>query len=381
MNRRKKTLALVSFMAQFTICMVNFALIYHMKFRFAFSSGAIGIASSIYTVTYFISCLALERPLRNLGRRFKAMASLFGMGISHLAILLAPSSWMVYPLLAFYGVSMSLLWPNMEAWITSGDDGEELPKSLSLFNFSWSFGAGLSTMVGGFLVEIGSGFAVAFSVMLFFVTSILLLSLRRESGDAIQHHEERKEVGESTDLRYFSWVGIFLSYSCYALMVNIFPLYAFEHLGFSEGLTGTLLLVRGMTACFSFLILARLSFWKFNMKTIAITQALLAFIFIALAEMTSPLGYAAVFLLYGFVFALVYELSIFHGAYGAENPDRRMVIHEVLINVGQVLGSVLGGVLYQKYPFKLILMLLSLITISALLVETVTYNAMKRRRA
>lgn len=380
MNRRKKILALVSFLAQFTICMVNFALIYHMKFRFSLSSGAIGIASSVYTVTYFISCLALERPLGLLGRRFKAMASLFGMGISHLLILVAPSSWMVYPLLAFYGISMSLLWPNMEAWITSGDGEEELPRSLSLFNFSWSFGAGLSTMVGGFLVEIGSGFAVAFSVMLFFVTAMLLLSIRSGSYSEGESHEERKAVGKSTELRYFSWIGIFLSYSCYALMVNIFPLYAFEHLGFSEGLTGTLLLVRGMTACFSFLLLARLSFWKFNMKTIAITQALLALVFIALARISSPVGYAVTFLVYGFVFALVYELSIFHGAYGAENPDRRMVIHEVLINIGQVLGSVLGGILYQRYPFSLILKVLSLVTVVALLLEILLYSAMKRRR-
>ena len=266
MNRRKKTLALVSFLAQFTICMVNFALIYHMKFRFALSSSAIGIASSIYTVTYFLSCLALEKPLRNLGRRFKAMTALIGMGLSHLLILVSPVAWLVYPLLAFYGISMSLLWPNMEAWITMGDDEEELPKSLSKFNFSWSFGAGLSTMVGGFLVEIGSGFAVAFSVMLFFVTSLMLLSIRKGGREEIVNHEEKKMVGKSTDLRYFSWVGIFLSYSCYALMVNIFPLHAFDHLGFSEGLTGTLLLVRGMTACFSFLILSRLSFCRWSYR-------------------------------------------------------------------------------------------------------------------
>ena len=381
MNRRKKTLALVSFLAQFTICMVNFALIYHLKFRFALSSSAIGIASSIYTVAYFLSCLALEKPLRRLGRRMKAMSALIGMGGAHLLILLAPSAWMVYPLLAFYGIAMSLLWPNMEAWITSGDDEDELPRSLSLFNFSWSFGAGLSTMVGGFLVEIGSGFAVAFSVMLFLAASLLLLSIGKGREEEAGHREETTVAGTSTDLRFFSWVGIFLSYSCYALMVNIFPLYALEHLGFSEGLTGTLLLARGMTACFSFLLLSRLGFWKFSMKTIMLSQAALALIFIAFRSMRSPVGYAAVFLLYGFVFALVYELSIFHGAYGAENPDRRMVIHEVLINVGQVLGSVLGGILYQKYSFTLILMLLSMITAIALSVELVAYAVLRRRRA
>lgn len=367
-------------MSQFTICMVNFGMIYYMKFRFSLSSGTIGIASSIYTVTYFVSCLLLEKPLCKVGRKTKAVLSLCGMGLSHLLILLSPSSAFLYPLLAFYGVAMSLLWPNVEAWMTEGDDDAELAKSVSAFNFSWSFGAGLSTMAGGLLVELGASVAVAVGVVLFFATALVLVPMKSDGcvsdGPA---EKDRPAVDRSTDLRYLCWTGIFLSYSCYSLMINIFPLYAYDNLGFSEGLTGILLLARGLVSCFFFLVFSRMEFWKFSFRTIIASQCALGILFMAFALVSGVVSYAVCFMLFGIVFSLVYDLSIFHGAAGAVDKDRRMVIHEVLINVGQVLGSILGGIVYEHVSFQAILYFLAILAIILATSETLAYVGFHRR--
>lgn len=378
MEKRKIQLALASFLSQLTICMINFSMIYYMKFKYGLTSVEIGFASSIYTVTYFISCLLLQKALVHLKRKNKAIFSLCGMGLSHLLILLSSSTALLYVLLAFYGISMSLLWPNIEAWITEGDDDESLAGSVSLFNFSWSFGAGLSTMAGGFLVEIGASFAVAIAVAVFFLIALFLVFMRQEGGSERQEHGT---VGkdESTNLRYLCWIGIFLSYSCYALMINIFPLYAYDRLGFSESLTGNLLLVRGMVTCFSFMLFSRLHFWRFSLKTILSAQIVLGLLFMLFAWSSSTLSYIVCFFLYGIVFALVYELSIFHGASGALNKDVRMVIHEVLINVGQVIGSLLGGFIYQYYSFNSILYVLSAMTFLFVIFESLLFLGFHRQ--
>ena len=53
-------------------------------------------------------------------------------------------------------------------------------------------------------------------------------------------------------------------------------------------------------------------------------------------------------------------MSIFHGASGAKNRERRMIVHEVLLNIGMVLGATMGGIIYEHFSFSLILYFLSL---------------------
>ena len=52
---------------------------------------------------------------------------------------------------------------------------------------------------------------------------------------------------------------------------------------------------------------------------------------------------------------MAYSFSIFHGASGSINRSHRMLIHEVLLTIGTVLGSVVGGTIYQYVDFDTVL--------------------------
>ena len=373
MGKKRIILSIASFFAQFTICMVNFAMVYYMKYRFGLSAGVIGIASSIYTVTYFISAMSFSNLFTNMNKKLMLAVAMFGMAFCNLFILLTSHVAVLYVLLGLYGVAMSFLWPNIEAWITENEEGNELSKSVSSFNFSWSFGAGLSTMVGGFLVEAGIKVPIIAGIFIFILVFLLFIPLKISKNVKAKEQEELL-ADHSTSLRYLSWTGIFISYACYSLMINIFPLYSTEVLGFSESDAGTLLLFRGMTSCFSFILFSKLDFWQFKKSVILASQLILALLFIAFSFMQEKITIAVFFVAYGIVFALVYEMSIFHGASGAAHREKRMVVHEVLINIGMVLGSSLGGVIYERFSFSATLYVLSAIAFLSLGLESLLYN-------
>ena len=372
MKRKTLILCASSFLAQLSICMINFAMLYYLRWKYCLSSSLIGIASSVYTVTYFISCIIFSSLFKILSRMQKAFIAFFGMAVSNIMILFVSSVPASFILLALYGVAMSFLWPNIEDWITEGESGVALAKATGSFNLSWSLGAGLSTLLGGVLSSLSPAFPIALSAFLFIFALSLVLMIPKEKGRAGKGESEiMSERNGVSYLRYFSWCGNFLNYACYSLLITIFPLYALESLGFSEALSGALLLFRGMATCFSFILCSRLHFWQQSRPVVLLFQLCLSLLLIALSHLSSPSSFALFFIVFGFVFAFLYEMSIFHGASGTSRRERSMVIHEVLLNVGMVLGASFGGIIYERYSFSAILHMLSALIFMAFVIEVI----------
>ncbi len=372
MDKKKLFLCFSSFLSQFSICMINFAMIYYLRKNYGLSSGAIGIASSIYTVTYFISCLLIAPFYSRFSRSLKAFLAFFGMAASNIAILNTSSIAVIFIMLGIYGISMSFLWPNIEDWITENAEGRELARATNAFNFSWSFGAGLSTMAAGFLAEVSLSLPIALSCFFFILIMLflILLASRNNAPESIKK-EEAVAKGRPTELRYISWGGNFLNYICYSLVINIFPLYAMDSLGYGESISGSLLLFRGVATCISFSIFSRLKFWQFRKSVILASQASLALVFITLPFLRSKVLFALFFLIFGVIFALLYEMSIFHGASGSANRSRAMIIHEVLLNIGSVIGSAAGGIVYEHFSFSAISFSLASLALIFVLLESI----------
>lgn len=368
----RKRLAIASMVSQFSISMVNFALIYFLRGK-GFSSSEIGVSASIYPLMYLVFCILFPKLLRSHSLKKEISLSYMGMLLSVVFVILAPNKLLSYFALCLYGTSMALLWPNMETWITLGAEGDELSKTVSSFNFSWSFGAGVSTLLGGYLSEVSSALPLYIAIGLFLALVFFIFNVKE--GKASAHAEKEITEDSSTPLRYFCWAGILLMYAGYSLIINIYPIYALEHLGFSESLTGTLLLFRGVTACLAFVLMGKVSFWQFNAPSVIFSQILYVFLVAVMGFISSPALYAIFFVAFGVDFSFIYLLSIFHGAAGAQDREKRMVIHEVLLTVGTIVGSLFGGIIYENFAFQSVL---NVILASSLIAIAFELPLMKR---
>ncbi|MDY0289415.1 MAG: MFS transporter [Sphaerochaeta sp.] len=378
-------LNVASFVAQLTIAMVNLAMVYHLRSFFHLGADKIGIAASISTSAYLLFCILLAPYTVHFKPRNLVETSLLGMAVSVGFFALTANLAVAYASLAFYGAFMSLLWPQIEGWFSRGKEGAQLSRVSNAFNFSWSSGVGVSSFVAGMLVERSTTLPFFVSIALFFLVFLMIATSSALVPGIRAMKSEREEnlgtdkVDESTPLRFYCWIGVIMLYTGMSVILTIFPLYAQDKLLIGESTTGLLLLFRGVSTCISFLLLGRFGFWHFRKRYIFLVQILFALSCVVLTGFSSMLAYSLFFLLFGLLFATAYAQSMFHGASGSTNRSHRMIVHEVLLTVGTIIGAVLGGYLYESFSFSLVLLSIGLGTLVVVFFELVVAFAVNRR--
>lgn len=385
-------LNIASFLGQLSIAMVNLAIVYHLRLRFGLSAQMIGIATSIYTFMYFLFCIIGGGLYSRMRPRHCIELSMLGMSASIVLLIVSSSLAVVFLSLALYGIFMSMLWPQVEGWFSRGKEGPQLNKVTSAFNFSWSFGAGLSPYIAGVLVERSTTLPLAAGIGVFVVVFLLIFLASALVPGIRSVNSERSHVGQtvaedhSTPLRFLCWAGVVMVYTGLSVVLTIFPLFAQDVMLISESTAGFLLLVRGIATCIMFMCLGKTSWWQFKLPVVLGTQLLfglscLAGMFIpGNGTMGTLAAYGTFFLVFGLLFAIAYTLSMFHGASGCINRSRRMMIHEVLLTIGTIVGAIFGGSIYEHFSFQQVLLAISLFVGVVLVMEVVGCLVWKSRR-
>ena len=366
--KTENKLALSSFLSQGSIVIFNFTLVYYLR-ECGIDSVGIGIASSIYPTLYFLRCIFMPKVLPCMNGKTRILMADIGMALTGVILTFLRNEALIMIDLVFYGLFQSLLWTNMETWITGGKEGGELTSRLTLFNFSWSFSVGLATSFSGFVSEYSTRLSI-WSGCLFFLISALLVASSGKSYDSKEKKEDVIEVDNSSPLRLPSWIGVLLVYTGYSLVLTVFPQYALDNLGYSESITGNILLFRGISVTVAFLVMQKVRAWQKGVGPIILSQVVFALLTFLLLAFKSIPAYALLFALYGAVFALSYNLSIFHGAEGAKERHKRMVIHEVLLTIGTIVGSLVGGFVYQFFSFKTLVLTITVISLFTVVFES-----------
>lgn len=370
--KTENKLALSTFLSQGSIVIFNFTLVYYLR-ECGIDSVGIGLASSIYPTLYFLGCIFMPKLLPSLKGKARILAANIGMALTGLVLTFIKNEALIMTDLVFYGLFQSLLWTNMETWITGGKEGDELTSRLTLFNFSWSFSVGLATSFSGFVSEYSTRLSI-WSGCVFFLISALLVALSGRSYDSKKEKEEIVSEDHSSPLRFPSWAGVLLVYTGYSLVLTVFPQYAMDTLGYSESVTGNILLFRGISVTIAFLIMQKARVWQKGVGPILGSQAFFAILTFLMLFLRSVAAFAILFALYGFVFALSYDLSIFHGAEGAKDRHKRMVIHEVLLTLGTIIGSLVGGFVYQYFSFKTLVLTISILSVVIVVIEALALS-------
>lgn len=370
--KTENKLALSTFLSQGSIVIFNFTLVYYLR-ECGIDSVGIGLASSIYPTLYFLGCIFMPKLLPSLKGKARILAANIGMAFTGLVLTFIKNEALIMTDLVFYGLFQSLLWTNMETWITGGKEGDELTSRLTLFNFSWSFSVGLATSFSGFVSEYSTRLSI-WSGCVFFLISALLVALSGRSYDSKKEKEEIVSEDHSSPLRFPSWAGVLLVYTGYSLVLTVFPQYAMDTLGYSESVTGNILLFRGISVTIAFLIMQKARVWQKGVGPILGSQAFFAILTFLMLFLRSVAAFAILFALYGFVFALSYDLSMFHGAEGAKDRHKRMVIHEVLLTIGTIIGSLVGGFVYQYFSFKTLVLTISILSVVIVVIEALALS-------
>jgi predicted MFS family arabinose efflux permease len=369
-----------AFLVATGISIVELGIVFYVKEVFNASPSQVGYFVALWSVTYILGCLFIRPLFNSILPRYLLMASSFFMGLFTLAVPLAPSfslAWIHYDL---YGLAMSFFWPPIMGWLSREAEGAQLGKSMSYFNLSWGAGLIVGPPLAGILSARSPGLPLRTGGLLFFATGALILAgsamlprIRSDRGMDLPGIRQGEGEDRSTILRFSGWIGVFTTFVVIGMIVSIFPLFARDVLDLRKEIIGLLMQSRTFLATFVFAFLAHTSFWHFRIAPMVAGQVCLALVVLLLGATSSPTVLAALIALVGAFRALSYNTGIFHGISGSADRAGRMAIHEALLAAGLVVGSSVGGVVYQRISMTAVYIMCASIVFTGALLQLGLY--------
>lgn len=339
----------------------NLALIFYARMSFGFSPALIGWFAAVYSIFYFAGCLLLRPVARHLLPRYSLILASTSMGTAMLLLILIDKPTVAFVLYALYGLSASLFWPPIMGWVSSGLEGDNLGRTISRFNLSWGTGAVISPYIAGALAEIHNRVPIYLSIVLLYIAALLVVvaslywaKIRADRYIEPAPRQDFEGHDESTPLRFPAWVGLATTYIAMGVLLNIFPVFARDHTSLTKGEIGFVLLMRALVSTGVFVFLGRTSFWQHKRSVMFAGQIGLVLAVVSMLLMKRLEGFVIGAALFGVVMAFNYDASIFHGVSGTTSRARRMSVHESTSTAGVVIGSIMGGWLYEVVSMRFV---------------------------
>jgi MFS family permease len=365
---------------------VTLGAIFYVRDQFGATSSQVGFFTALWSVCYILGCIFI-RPLSNrVLPRYVLTAAAFFKGLFIFLILQVKTITAAYLFYGLFGLSISFFWPPILGWLSRGVEGARLGRLMSNFNFSWSVGSIISPLIAGYLSAKAPALPLYTGCFFFFAACLLLLGssltlprIRQDRELILDKNSTSAEVDNSPLLRFPAWIGIFTAYTVIGVIVNIFPLYALGNLQYDKSLIGLLLLNRALFAMFGFLFMGRTTFWHFRPLQMLVAQGILVACVFFMRFSSTPLTTGILISCTGICQAFSYFNSMFHGISGSINRSGRMAVHESLVSSGLVLGSLFGGVLYQRFSMSFLYTIAAAWVLFGLLLQTALCVWIERR--
>jgi MFS family permease len=375
----KTTLILpVSLLFYTALIITTFSMIFYARDMFQASAALIGWLAALPHLCYFCGCFLMRPLYRVLLPRHSLMLATTSGATLLVGMLLTRSLFLLFLLYGLFGFSLSLFWPPLMGWLSFGKEEQELNKTLGRFNLSWSGGNIIAPYIAGFLLQQGLSipFKTAAGIMVVVCLSVLGAALivpeiRQDRQKEMASRPWTDQEDRSTPLRYPAWIGLCASYVVLGITMSIFPLYLREEIGMPETRIGLLILIRALFSTFGFFILGRFSFWHFKGWLMILGQGLVIIVVAVMVTMRSFAGFSLLLALFGLLFALSYNNSLFHGVIGSIRRSTRMAVHEGVLTAGVVAGSAIGGILYQNGTFLRVLVFCCVLVAAGAVVQAI----------
>jgi len=336
--------------------MANLGLIFYAQSVLGASSGQIGFLSATWSVFYMCGCYFFRHLSATLPPRYSLLAATFISFFSIGIIFLVQSLFWSFVFYSFYGLALSLFWPVLMGWLSSGLEGKRFSRVMGWFNLSWSIGSIISPVVAGCLEDMGNSFALRGGSFMFLVAAglvafgiFMIPELSYKIVIPPRQLETNKPLERGTFLRYSAWFSAFASFFMIGTIITVVSLAAGTDLDITKKTVGIILLVRALTMSLAFVVMGQTSWWHFRGKQMAIGALIGVVAAIFLAYTRSPVMIGFIMLIVGVIVGQSYTNSVFHGVSGVTDKSWRMAVHEMIINAGVILGSVSGGVVYGAF--------------------------------
>lgn len=337
---------------------LNFALVFYAHDKFGADTFQASLFGSLYSLSYLLCCSFGGKLLQKIPPLRSILLAISFVFIGLWLMLKAPTLTIAYIVQTGIGISISLFWPQLMGWLSSGQEGKQLARATSFFNFSWSTGTIVAPFLAGFLSDLNGVYPLYACLAFTAVNGIYVAS----AGYRLQHDETataaatttsstaaQQQLGDhSPTIRFPAWYGLVCAWFAIGFLYNSYPLMAEQSLGFSRQHIGNLILLRALFATIMMTAMGFCSFWQFRYWQLIAGHLLLAVNMLLFGFASSSVSITMLISMSGILCAHAYTNSMFHGISGSTNRTLRMAIHEAALSIGAVIGGAATGWLFER---------------------------------
>ncbi len=337
---------------------LNFALVFYAHDKFGADTFQASLFGSLYSLSYLLCCSFGGKLLQKIPPLRSILLAISFVFIGLWLMLKAPTLTIAYIVQTGIGISISLFWPQLMGWLSSGQEGKQLARATSFFNFSWSTGTIVAPFLAGFLSDL-NGVYPLYACLAFTAVNGIYVAL---AGYRLQHDETataaatttsstaaQQQLGDhSPTIRFPAWYGLVCAWFAIGFLYNSYPLMAEQSLGFSRQHIGNLILLRALFATIMMTAMGFCSFWQFRYWQLIAGHLLLAVNMLLFGFASSSVSITMLISMSGILCAHAYTNSMFHGISGSTNRTLRMAIHEAALSIGAVIGGAATGWLFER---------------------------------
>ena len=285
----------------------------------------------------------------------------------------------LFVLVIFQGINTCCLWPRFVGWISASHEGKKLNHRLGIYNLSWSTGGIIGPFVGGYLVQHSLKMPLLTALAASAISFVCVCLAKRPGQEAgyqsleplkAEHKAERLRVEFMLCCR----ISLFVSMICVGIIRTQLPLLFKFTLGFSESDYGTALTIMGITTFIVFTITGRTHRWHYKLWLL-FTANLMVGICMILIITGKQLWLPWTGMALGGIFcAFLYASHLYYIVSGAKQRATKMVIHEITLCAGVIIGSFAGGFLsdhfgrYSPYYFGLVVLAIGMVGLAIVLI-------------
>ena len=357
------------------------------------SDSAVGIYMGLAFSGYFFSLL-LSFIYRNKIETIN-LKSIVMFGTAFLAVIASLTSLIVilaekgicknpipflFILVICQGMNTCCLWPRFVGWISACHEGKMLNHRLGMYNLCWATAGMIGPFVGGHLVQHSLTMPLLANMIVAAISFVCVCFANRpQQRVGLQAIEpkitERKAEKLRVQFMLSCRVLLFVSMICIGTIRTQLPLLFKFTLGFSESEYGTAFTIMSITTFIIFMITGRTHRWHYKLSLVFIANLMIGLcMLLIILGRTLPLHWIAMALA-GIVYAFLYASHLYYIISGAKQRATKMVIHEITLCLGTIVGSFAGGFLsdhfgrYNPYYFGLIVMTLGMVAVIIVLVK------------
>lgn len=314
----------------------------------------LGLLGASRRLTYVVSCPGFGKLSDQHGQKRFLLSSCVLLSFFYLTISVFPQLYYLFIVCLLRGIVIAMFWPPLLSSVGRTAGRDTLMRNLTTFNISWSAGAMLGAVLGGFLFEIHFRLPFYFASLIGITIALLLYKHPvvefKSSQQADMTTDVHRDVRRQQGFLCAAWMANFISFII-GILYNIFPKLAVE-LQIPPRLIGSLLFLVGLSQATMFLLIGRTDKWHYRLGPLVLSQLAASIGLLLILRSNSPLIFALAFIFIGITVGMTYYSSVFYGLHGYRDKGRKSGFHESVLVGGALFGSLIGGIVAHYHDLK-----------------------------